>query len=63
MQRIQEEYGAIFEHLARNHTRMAGNSNLGKNGIIDLSPPALKHVRILFFCFLLMLICFLFNAF
>lgn len=52
MQRIQEEYGAIFEHLARNHTRMATNTNgpaaintLGQNGhIVDLSPPALKHV-------------------
>nr|XP_046920707.1 protein still life, isoform SIF type 1-like isoform X2 [Dermatophagoides farinae] len=51
MQRIQEEYGAIFEHLARNHTRMATNTNgpaaintLGQNGhIVDLSPPALKH--------------------
>ncbi|KPM07481.1 still life, sif-like protein [Sarcoptes scabiei] len=47
MQRIQEEYGAIFEHLARNHTRLSAGPNygpnVGQNGVIDLSPPALKH--------------------
>lgn len=49
MQRIHEEYGAIFEHLARSHAR-TGNSTgttLAINGLVDLSPTALMHVSIL----------------
>ena len=37
MQRIHEEYGAIFEHLSRSHARQGGQA-------VDLSPPALIHV-------------------
>lgn len=47
MQRIHEEYGAIFEHLARNHARISNSSNgqsLTQNGVVDLSPTALIHV-------------------
>src|SRR5699024_8974404 len=50
MQRIQEEYGAIFEHLARNHARMSSGSSSAttptgvQNGLVDLSPTALIHV-------------------
>lgn len=64
MQRLQEEYGAIFEHLARNHQRLSGiNGPLGSHqtsgnqqtllgqNIVDLSPPALKHVSVLFLLF------------
>ncbi|CAG2100434.1 unnamed protein product [Medioppia subpectinata] len=36
MQRIHEEYGAIFEHLARSHARVSQQS-------VDLSPTALIH--------------------
>lgn len=47
MQRIHEEYGAIFEHLARNHSRLLSSAvppSLVQNGLVDLSPTALLHV-------------------
>lgn len=47
MQRIHEEYGAIFEHLARNHSRLVSSAvppSLVQNGLVDLSPTALLHV-------------------
>ncbi len=49
MQRIHEEYGAIFEHLARNHARSMGANGppafgTTANGLVDLSPTALIHV-------------------
>jgi len=47
MQRIHEEYGAIFEHLARNHSRLGGTNGpnaMTPNGLVDLSPTALIHV-------------------
>lgn len=51
MQRIHEEYGAIFEHLARNHARSVGangppafSNAASANGLVDLSPTALIHV-------------------
>ena len=53
MQRIHEEYGAIFEHLARNHARTASSGPNGpnvfsQNGLVDLSPTALIHVSFQF---------------
>ena len=53
MQRIHEEYGAIFEHLARNHARTAGANGpnaLTHNGLVDLSPTALIHVSSIATC-------------
>ena len=52
MQRVHDEYGAIFEHLARNHSRTStqltnnGSSGMITNCLIDLSPTALIHVSI-----------------
>jgi hypothetical protein len=40
MQRIHEEYSAIFEHLSRNYSKQQTNQHL----VIDLSPQTLIHV-------------------